>query len=65
LVGLFVYLTYTFSSIVVYNKDKSKLSFPPWKRAVAGRNQYMEIRKIRRNIKKDFLSFNKECFLVE
>lgn len=29
LVGLFVYLTYTFSSIIVYNKDKSKLSFPP------------------------------------
>ncbi|MCK9416573.1 hypothetical protein M0Q97_07960 [Candidatus Dojkabacteria bacterium] len=46
------------------NKVWTKLS-PYWKRAVAGRNHYMEIRKIRRNIKKDFLSFNKECWVAE
>jgi hypothetical protein len=37
------------------NKVWSKLS-PYWKRAVAGRNQYMSLREIRREIHKSFLN---------
>lgn len=40
------------------NKVWKKLS-PYWKRAVIGRNHYMEIRNIKREIKKNFLHYKK------